>query len=384
MKRMMIRSGSIESSSMRCLSSGSAINLIAFLAFLFTGLWASAQTATYVYDSSQGFAGSSILGTQSSTQVKVTFTFKSGGTINAPAVLTAGAADLDFKSDSKSTCKAGSVTSSTQCTVIVDFNPTAPGMRLGAVQIYSGKTVISTVPVYGIGESPLAQFPLTGTLSSIGSGLGASVVAVDGSGNLYLTNYYTETGNGDIDKIPFNAGSYGAPVTVAGNILENNCNGLIIDAAGDILFSDTAHQMVKKIVAVNGVVDLSSSIVQVGPLFDEPNGLALDGLGNLFVSSSPAEVDEVTYSNGGYASSKTPICPSKWGVPTNIAIDEAGTLYVTDSKNSSTNNDNSGEVLKVTKTNGVYNSTPTVIYKGRRIQQRSATGWLDCNCFQKT
>ncbi len=66
---------------------------------------------------------------------------------------------LDFSMASGSTC-TGTVTGPGTCTVNVTFAPQAPGLREGAVQLFSSTnstTPLATTPIYGIGAAPLAS-----------------------------------------------------------------------------------------------------------------------------------------------------------------------------------------------------------------------------------
>src|SRR6516225_1625332 len=94
-----------------------------------------------------------------SPAVPVTFTFDSAGTIQAPAVLTQGAPNLDFKDAATGTCTTNGTSHSykagNSCTVNVTFSPRSPGPRYGAVVLNdSSGTPILTAYVYGIGVGP--------------------------------------------------------------------------------------------------------------------------------------------------------------------------------------------------------------------------------------
>jgi len=77
-----------------------------------------------------------------------------------PVALTQGASNLDFAPTSASTC-VGSQSAGNTCTVTINFAPIAPGLRAGAVQIFSstGNLLTSTL-VSGQGIGPaLAYVP---------------------------------------------------------------------------------------------------------------------------------------------------------------------------------------------------------------------------------
>jgi large repetitive protein len=83
-----------------------------------------------------------------SAAMSLTFTFDSGGTIQAPAVLTQGAAHMDFGDAGNGTCTTNGARHAyargDTCTVNVTFHPHYAGSRCGAVVLK--KRVAPTLP----------------------------------------------------------------------------------------------------------------------------------------------------------------------------------------------------------------------------------------------
>ena len=104
----------------------------------------------------------------------LTFTFTAGGTIKAPAVLTQGAANLDFLDASTGTCTTNgtshSYSAGDTCTVAVTFKPQYAGTRMGTVELLnSSGAVIATANIYGTGAGPQVAFTPS-TRTTLGGG----------------------------------------------------------------------------------------------------------------------------------------------------------------------------------------------------------------------
>jgi large repetitive protein len=67
----------------------------------------------------------------------VTVTLAASGTLSSILVSTQGISSMDFTNSGGGTCSVSTPYTSTQsCTVNVTFSPTAPGLRLGAVELF--------------------------------------------------------------------------------------------------------------------------------------------------------------------------------------------------------------------------------------------------------
>src|SRR5208282_4078577 len=117
-------------------------------------------------------------------------------------VLTEGAPNLDFIL-SGTTC-AGTVTAGTSCTVNVLFAPLAPGVRMGAVQLFDDSAnLLITTNVSGVGQGPAIAFG-PGVQMTVGSGLSHPLgVAVDGAGDVFIADY----NNGLVVEVPAGGGA---------------------------------------------------------------------------------------------------------------------------------------------------------------------------------
>ena len=82
---------------------------------------------------------------------------QTAGVLGSVEVLTLGTPNLDFTLTPAQPCAMGSYTVNQTCTVSVQFAPSYPGARRGAIVLLdtSGK-IMATQTLYGIGQGPLS------------------------------------------------------------------------------------------------------------------------------------------------------------------------------------------------------------------------------------
>jgi sugar lactone lactonase YvrE len=185
-----------------------------------------------------------------------------------------------------------------------------------------------------------------------------SGVAIDGSGNLYISDGFNHRirkvdTSGIISTI---AGSYiagytgdGGPATDA---LLNTPNSVIADKKGNVYFSD--YNSIRKI-DTSGIIstiagfDTSSGYSgDNGPattaLFHTPVNMALDGFGNLYVADvfnnrirkiSPAGIITTVAGNGtrGFGGDSGLAINAMLNYPNGVGVDHFGNIYIADSRN---------------------------------------------------
>jgi DNA-binding beta-propeller fold protein YncE len=259
----------------------------------------------------------------------VTFTFTgSSTTINPPVVVTQGptATGKDFTDAGGGTCTtvngAGNpYASGATCTVNVKFQPTAPGLRFGAVELENTSgTVLATASLYGTGTGPEIVFD-PGKATTPFTGLGRGVllpekIAVDSSGNVFIVD-----NNGGIFEIT--AGTTAANRICCATSLSEPY-GIAIDGAGNLFVTQSTGVYEILAPGYTTVQQLAS-----GFSFSFPLGLAFDGNGNLYVADASAanKVDELTWASG-YSNVITLSHP--FGKPFGVAVDTSGNIWVAD------------------------------------------------------
>jgi sugar lactone lactonase YvrE len=342
---------------------------------------------TWNYELTPYFGTVAVGGSASAT---ATFNVTTAGTMGTPIVLTQGAPNLDFTLGTGSTC-IGTVAIG-NCTVSVNFAPTVPGQRLGAVELTnSSGTVIATAFISGIGSGPLATLT-PGIISTVaGNGTGGYVaaqdggpatsaelyypadVAVDGAGNLYIADYFNDrvrkvtAGTGIITTVAGNGagdqgrgtGSYsgdGGPANAAA-LFEPD--GVAVDGAGNLYIADENNQRIRKVTAATGIITTVAgngtagyvAAQDGGPATEAelyyPGGVAVDGAGNLYIAdaynnrirkvAAATGIITTVAGNGtaGYVASQDggPATSAEVNYPERVKVDGAGNLYIADSSN---------------------------------------------------
>jgi sugar lactone lactonase YvrE len=188
-----------------------------------------------------------------------------------------------------------------------------------------------------------------------GAGIAASFnqprsVAVDASGNVFVADY----GNHLIRKIT----SFGVVTTFAGTGTFGNSDGvgpaasfnspnsIAIDSSGNIYVADLDNNLVRKITSAGVVSTLAGSGVQgnsngTGTLatFNQPNGIAVDPSGNVYVAEQVnALVRKITNTgvvttlagSGNVGTADGTGTAASFSYPWNIAVDANSNLYLTD------------------------------------------------------
>ena len=132
-----------------------------------------------------------------------------------------------------------------------------------------------------------------------------------------------------------------------------NPNNIAFDAHGNVYFSATGLSMVLKVSTATGVISvvagngLSSGGgdggLAVGAPLSHPSGLAFDSAGNLYIAESYASKIRKVDTNGiittvagggpgggGFAGDGGPATQALLQIPTGIAVDKSGNLYIAD------------------------------------------------------
>jgi hypothetical protein len=270
-----------------------------------------------------------------SPAIPMIFTFDTAGTLGSTAVLTQGATGLDFADAGSGTCVAGAAyTAGQTCTVNVTFKPRFSGTRYGAVVLNdTSGNVLATGYLQGMGVGPQINFlPNTeSTVASASSGLDAPlVVAVDGSGNLYVAD---AVANLILKETP-SAGGY-TQTTVPTSGL-NNPTGIAVDGSGSIYVADYLNlRVLKETPSASGgykesVVASFSTDTGIVPI-----DVAVDSIGNVYiVDGGNGLVLKETLSAGSYTQSTIPT-PGIFRIG-GIAVDGSGNVYVGENDNNNT------------------------------------------------
>jgi uncharacterized protein (TIGR03437 family) len=224
----------------------------------------------------------------------------------------------------------------------------------------------------------LAQTQTIGTVAGGGrpgsaataySASGASGVAIDASGNLYvavsgLNQVWVVSPRGAVTEVIGNgSGSYSGDGGPAISAALNRPSGVALDASGNLYIADPGNSRIRKVTAATGVITtVAGSGVKgyggdmgpaTGAQFNLPTGVALDSAGNLYIADRQNNVIRkvdaatgiirtvagnaalTTYSGGSpfgsYSGDGGPATSAGLDQPTGVAVDLSGNLYIADS-----------------------------------------------------
>ncbi len=130
----------------------------------------------------------------------------------------------------------------------------------------------------------------------------------------------------------------------------NNPNGIAVDGAGNVYVADTGNSVVRKVdvhavvTTVAGQAGNQSDMDGTGTQarFDEPEGIAADAAGNLWVTDAGAGTIRrivlatgavTTFAGGGNGFADGTGTGARFNQPRGIVADDAGNLYVSDASN---------------------------------------------------
>jgi sugar lactone lactonase YvrE len=204
---------------------------------------------------------------------------------------------------------------------------------------------------------------LAGTAGSSGSanGTGAAArfngpegVAVDGAGNVFVADYKNNTirkitPTGVVTTLAGSAGASGSADGTGTAARFHSPQGVAVDGAGNVFVADGAT--IRKITPTGVVTTLAGSAGASGSAdgtgtaarFSDPFGVAVDGTGNVFVADcSNNTIRKITPSGvvttlagtaGSSGSADGTGAAARFGDPEGVAVDGAGNVFVADSNN---------------------------------------------------
>ena len=203
-----------------------------------------------------------------------------------------------------------------------------------------------------------------------------SAAAFDTEGNLY----FAEAGNHVVRKVT----PGGVITTVAGNGVQGFAGdndpataaeldspaGLAVDAAGDFFIADSHNQRVREVTAATGIISTIAGTGVAGfsgdggaataARLDLPTALALDAAGNLYIADTGNHrVRRIAAATGaistvagngieGYAGDGGAATAASIDSPNGLALDAVGNLYIADTHN--------GRVREVSAATGVIST----------------------------
>jgi len=181
-------------------------------------------------------------------------------------------------------------------------------------------------------------------------------VAVDNAGNVYVSDTANNTirkisPNGVVSTLAGISGNHGSSDGIGGNARFWAPFGIAVDNAGNVYVSDTANNTIRKI-SPNGVVSTLAGLagypgsqdgIGINARFRNPWGIAVDGMGNVFVADmsndtvrkiTPAGMVTTLAGQAGMNGSSDGFGNNaRFKGPFAVAVDNADNVYVSDSGN---------------------------------------------------
>jgi secreted PhoX family phosphatase len=196
----------------------------------------------------------------------------------------------------------------------------------------------------------------SGNVNGIGTAasfFSPSGLAIDAAGNLYLADDGIElirkiTPTGVVSTFAGSgiSGSANGISTVASF---NDPHGIVVDAAGNVYVTELVNQLIRKITPAGVVSTFAGSGIAgnvngtgTAASFNQPYGLALDAIGNVFVADAlnniirkitPAGVVSTFAGSGIAGNANGTSITASFYLPQGLVFDSAGNLYVADSGN---------------------------------------------------
>jgi hypothetical protein len=237
----------------------------------------------------------------------------------------------------------------------------APAISYTGPQVYIRGMAITALTPTNHGDAPAVLQVVTlagsgaagsadglGTAASFKSPMG---VTVDGSGHLYVAEYDNNkirkiTPAGEVTTLA-GVGYFGStdgPGTVA---MFRRPSGVAVDGLGYVYVGDTSNHKIRKITPEGVVSTLAGSGTSgstddtgTAASFKQPYGVAVDGSGNVYVADSgnmkirkitPAGVVTTFAGSGAFGSDDGIGTAASFGWPAGVAVDGSGHVYVSDS-----------------------------------------------------
>ena len=343
--------------------------------------------------SAQSNFPSTLVGT-AATQQAVTVKATLAGRVDHETIVTLGQTNLDFTLPTvpASTCTAAVLALNGTCSQSVAFTPTAPGLRLGAVELFDAAgDLLGETLIYGIGRGGLAVLVPGNTLPFAGDGsyldavqdnipaLDAELnsptgVAMDGAGNVYIADSghnrirMVSAATGEISTVAgTGTASYTGDGAAATAATLNSPSGIAIDGAGNLYIADTGNNAIRKVDAVTHYITTvagngsglpgfggDTNVATSGSvLLNGPQGVAVDAAGDIFIADTNNQVvrevlaatDEINtiageyygpFGNGvgGYNGDNLAATAATLNLPYAVTVDPAGNVFIADTGNS--------------------------------------------------
>lgn len=236
-----------------------------------------------------------------------------------------------------------------------------------AGSLYVADTLNSTIRKIVVATGAVSTLAGSAGLTGSSNGNGTAArffipygVAVDGAGNLYIADTSNHTirklvlATGDVSTIAGSPGLIGNSDGVGGNARFYFPYGLAVDGTGNLFVADRNNHAIRAVALATGAVTTLAGRAGVSgnsdgngsaARFNGPQAVAVDSAGSVYVADSgnhtirkivaaTGAVTTLAGSAGVSGSSDGTGTTARFNVPSGVAADGAGNLFISDSRNS--------------------------------------------------
>ncbi|MCL4557423.1 MAG: fibronectin type III domain-containing protein [Deltaproteobacteria bacterium] len=222
---------------------------------------------------------------------------------------------------------------------------TSPYLQTGLTNGVAYYYVVTAVDSYGEGAPSQEVYAIAGAYTYT-VGTFPFGIAIDKSGNVWVTNNNVFGGGNTISEITY-SGS-----TISSYTVGINPAGIAIDASGNIWVVNSRGSCLT--CSSNGTVtelNSSGSIINTHAVGFTPTGIAIDASGNVWVTNNGGNtVSEITY--GGSTINTYTVGFN----PQGIAIDKSGNIWVVNSCGSDSTCSSNGTVTELNSSGNTINT----------------------------
>lgn len=257
----------------------------------------------------------------------------------------------------------GAYVGSTTASLTINGATTATSGDQFQCLISTGTNIVTSVPPSVlVVDTPLVITTLAGQVLTSGTlnGSGTSAqfgypsgITIDSSGDLYVADYNNDTirkvtPGGTVTTPYGQPGVAGSSNGTGNGALFNTPNAIAADSSNNLYVADSGNDTIRKITPAGVVSTLAGKAGFTGARngtgsfarFNNPQGIAVDGSGNVYVAdtnnqtirkiTSAGAVSTLagTAGTGGYADGTG--ASAKFNGPISVAVDSSGNVYVTD------------------------------------------------------
>jgi streptogramin lyase len=216
----------------------------------------------------------------------------------------------------------------------------------------SGGTIVSELAVFAGVPSGYGSADGTGAAARFN---GPGGVAVDGAGNVFVADSNNNTirkitPSGVVTTLAGTAGLSGSADGTGAAARFNWPTGVAVDGAGNVFVADSDNNTIRKITPAGVVTTLAGTANASGSAdgtgaaarFNGPEGVAVDGSGNVFVADygnntirkiTPAGAVTTLAGAGSSGTADGTGAAARFNWPTGVAVDVAGNVFVADTWN---------------------------------------------------